>query len=209
MRNSQTNNKKGHQGFPRGIRSEKHFLEYMDDYFVVGDVVEQHLKNYYRDYRVPVKTARRWWNHYLNWGETPTETRRVIRKINKLARRHKTTSLVTNRVIFTVKEIVDENPELYLDEIATELANRMDVYVSISTIHRILKNHIGYSLQVYTEAAAQRDEVERLRYKAALQALVQNPEQVVFIDETHKDRNSSRRRRAWGRRNSGGLVLRR
>ena len=33
--------------------------------------------------------------------------------------------------------------------------------------------------------------------------------QIIVIDETHKDKRASRRRRAWGRRNSGGVALRR
>ena len=33
--------------------------------------------------------------------------------------------------------------------------------------------------------------------------------QIIVIDEIHKDKRASRRRRAWGRRNSGGIALRR
>jgi hypothetical protein len=33
----------------------------------------------------------------------------------------------------------------------------------------------------------------------ALHLLVRNPNQVLLIDETHKDKRSSRRSRAWGR----------
>ena len=36
-----------------------------------------------------------------------------------------------------------------------------------------------------------------------------DPEQVIVIDETHKDKRASRRRRAWGKRNSGGIALKR
>jgi len=31
----------------------------------------------------------------------------------------------------------------------------------------------------------------------------------LFIDETHKDRNASHRRRAWGRRGSDGIAIKR
>jgi len=37
--------------------------------------------------------------------------------------------------------------------------------------------------------------------------LVNHPEQVIVVDETHKDKNASRRRKAWGKRNSGGVAL--
>ena len=37
---------------------------------------------------------------------------------------------------------------------------------------------------------------------------MESADQVIVLDETHKDKNSSRRRRAWGQRNSKGLALR-
>jgi DDE superfamily endonuclease len=57
-------------------------------------------------------------------------------------------------------------------------------------------------LQVVTDKALQQDENERsrYRYKAALSAVLVRPEMVVFIDESHKDKNAARRRRWWSRR---------
>ena len=108
-----------------------------------------------------------------------------------------------------MKSIVDENPELYLDEVAVELVERKDCHLSITTISRTLKDKVGYSLQVCYDSALQRNEAERYQYKYALSALVSDAAQCIFIDETHKDRNASRRRKAWGQKHSGGLALKR
>ena len=43
--------------------------------------------------------------------------------------------------------------------------------------------------------------MERQRYDAALSALVNDVIQVVIAHETHTDKNASRRREAWGKRN--------
>ena len=134
-----------------------------------------------------------------------------MKKLNKLVKKNKATSVVSDSVVETLKEIVDEKPELYLDEIAIELIVRKDCYLSMATIARVLKTRLSYSLQVYAETAKQRDETERIRYKEALASLVTDVGQVIFIDKTHKDQNTSRRRRGWGarNRNTGGLTMRR
>ena len=38
---------------------------------------------------------------------------------------------------------------------------------------------------------------------------MKDPRQLIYIDESHKDRNSSRRRRAWGRKGSDGIAIKR
>jgi transposase len=63
-----------------------------------------------------------------------------------------------------------------------------------------LRNRFGYSLKVFSRIASQRNEADRELYKYVLRGLVNHPNQVVFVDETAKDRNASRRGRAWGRR---------
>jgi hypothetical protein len=61
---------------------------------------------------------------------------------------------------------------------------------------------IGWSLQVATVSAGQRDNEQRQRYIDALDKWVIDPCQLLFIDETHKDRNAARRRRPhWSLRN--------
>ena len=74
----------------------------------------------------------------------------------------------------------------------------LGIFVPISTLWRFLTEKHKYSMQVCYEAAKQRDENERNLYKNSLESLVTSVDQVVFIDETHKDRNSSRKRKAWG-----------
>ena len=99
---------------------------------------------------------------------------------------------------------MEESLELYLGEITEELAQNIGIHLPLSTIYYTLRN----SLQVCYESARQRYEIEREWYREALRHLVYDVEQVIVIDETHKDKRASRRRRAWGIRNSGGIALR-
>mmetsp|Transcript_5987 Transcript_5987/g.9075 ORF Transcript_5987/g.9075 Transcript_5987/m.9075 type:complete len:119 (-) Transcript_5987:228-584(-) len=89
------------------------------------------------------------------------------------------------------------------------ICTRLQVYLPVSTLWKVLSEKINYSMQICYESAAQRNENDRGMYKNALECLVSNPDQVIFVDETHKDKNASRRRKAWGPRNSGGIALRR
>ena len=112
--------------------------------------------------------------------------------------------------IRNLKRIIDNHPEYYLDEYAEELAHRTNATFSLSTISRILKEELGLSLQVCHEVARQRNEGERRLYQRALGKLLdtfKDLDVLIYIDETHKDRNSSRRIRAWVKRNSGGVKL--
>ena len=158
-------------------------------------------------HRVSTRTIRRWFKHYLMWGEYPHETKVKILRFKKKSKFNITTGLVNDNIISTLDAIVKKSPELYLDEIAEELVLQTGVHLPFSTIYRTLRDRLGYSLQVCYDAAKQRDEVERRRYLEALKCLVRDVEQVIVIDETHKDKRASRRRRAWAKRNSGGIAL--
>ena len=57
---------------------------------------------------------------------------------------------------------------------------------------------MGVSLTVIHEKAREAEMHQQLVFKNTLEYVVHHPNQLVCIDETHKDRNTSRRRRAYG-----------
>ena len=58
----------------------------------------------------------------------------------------------------------------------------------------------NYSLQVASDRSYAADEEERSEFLQALADRVINPNQLIFLDESQKDRNSSRRRRCWSKK---------
>ena len=74
-------------------------------------------------HRVSISTVRRWHHHYLSWGEYLHETRVKAMRYRRKCHVSSRTSLVTEEVLQVLKDIVDNNPELYIDEIAEELLN--------------------------------------------------------------------------------------
>ena len=105
---------------------------------------------------------------------------------------------------------MDTHPECYLDEFVSALARVTGVFCHPSTMSRILRYCLGYSLQVLQDISSQRNDILRQEHNDSLKHLLKNSsniKQLIFIDETHKDRSSSRRRRGWGKRNVGGLIV--
>lgn len=102
-----------------------------------------------------------------------------------------------------LRQIVDEEPQRYLDEIQTLLRQRHNIHMSISTICRTVhapseKGGLGYSLKVLETRAQQKNFERRLRFKREMATV--DIRQCIFLDETHKRSNESRRRRGYGRR---------
>jgi len=158
---------------------------------------------------VPVRTLYAWWDHFQEWGEYPFETKERKKRLKRLRSELSVTKKVSIEIISSIQEIIIDHPEYYLDEIQYDLCKTLGVFLSISTIWKVLRDKLGYSMQVCYHAAAQRNEGHRKLYLDALNILVKHPRQLIYIDETHKDKNAARRRKAWGRRNSGGVGLRR
>ena len=101
-----------------------------------------------------------------------------------------------------LQRIIKQKPYLYLDEIQEELfvqTGRSRCY-DCSTIWRVLRYQIKYSLQVVTDRAKQQDIEEQNNYLCALQEIVMDPKMAMFIDEMAKDHNCARRRRHWSPR---------
>ena len=152
-----------------------------------------------KKYAVHRANIYRWWAFYVNWGEIHIvikERMKFVRKKYKLG-----SSRMNPTHLEELKRILDVHPEFYLDEFMEELASRTGVYYSISTISRTLRQKLNYSLKVCYERATQQCEALRGCYRSAVHGYLDNhkdPPMLIFIDETHKDKNASRRRRAWG-----------
>ena len=171
--------------------------------FVVSKAKEEH--------RIPVpdNTLRRWWLHFEEYGEYPFETKKTLKFLRKLGKRFKRTKVVTDDIVQCLKLITEEHPEYYMDKIQMAVCVQKKVFLSTATLMRALKDKLGYSLQVCYDSALQRSQSQRALYKASLKGLVRDPNQLIFVDETHKDKAASRRRKAWGIRDSGGIGIRR
>ena len=130
--------------------------------------MEQIIEKVSQIRNVHAKTIQRWWNHYLEWGELPHETRDKVMKCRRDSKVWRRTKVVTEEIVQTLDDIVSDKPEYYIDEIAEELARRTGVHLPFSTVYRVLKEKLEYSMQVCFEIAAQRDAMERDRFIAGV-----------------------------------------
>lgn len=106
-----------------------------------------------------------------------------------------------------LKKIVDLNPALFLCEMRDKLHARSNVRFSISCIHKTLTGRplangtggLGYSLKYLTFKATRACQRERALYRARLNQ-IDNPSQLIFVDESGVSNESSRRRRGYGKK---------
>ena len=191
-----------------GNRTVTQCLMYVDSFMEEGLSRQEAVKATSKLFNIAKSNIRRWWIFYDKYGETHII---VSKKLQQLRKRYGSTRVSMNdNTIHELQRIVDAHPEYYLDELVASVARVCGVLYHPSTISRVLRRKLGYSLQVLQEVATQRNELLRESYRSALRHLLKNGHSVsslVFIDETHKDRSASRRRRGWGKRNSGGLLI--
>jgi len=141
-------------------------------------------------------TMRRWYIHYQQYGEIPEETKKRTQKRKRTTPEAETATKFTTQQLSFLKMIVDDSPHLYLDEISERYHQKFsDDSKSDCSIWNALTKRMNYRLKVYTEIALQRCEQERAKFDYALKLMVRNPNQVILIDETNKDKNAGRRRR--------------
>mmetsp|Transcript_16445 Transcript_16445/g.35977 ORF Transcript_16445/g.35977 Transcript_16445/m.35977 type:complete len:385 (+) Transcript_16445:971-2125(+) len=143
---------------------------------------------------VPARTVRRWRQHYCIFGELPCETRKTRKRLG-LRRNGRRT--MTPQVIATLKSIVVNHRWQYLDELQDQLLRRTGVLVHPTTIFRALTRELRLTLKCAYAKASQRNELRRAQYQGMMDCITGDPWQFIFIDETAKDRNASRRRRYW------------
>ena len=141
---------------------------------------------------IDAQKLRRWMQYYIQYGEIPG-------KRKKRRRRNNQTKTFTEDDDDTLLAIITRSPQLFLDEISQELTRLRGKTWSDSSIWRRL-HRLGYSLQVAIFRARQAQEEEQELFYTRLEQNVSRVEQIIIIDETHKSKSASRRRRAWGLR---------
>jgi hypothetical protein len=149
-----------------------------------------------------VKTLRNWFNHFMIFGETPARTEQYCQHIQRTygdSARIRKKGWVHDELLM---EIVEDQPDLYLDEIQIRIFVVTGLLFCTSYIWKNLKRK-GYTLRVGSAVASQQDHEERIRYLEAREKAIKTPEMVVFIDEVSKGRNEARRRRRWAKRGTG------
>ncbi|KJA17558.1 hypothetical protein HYPSUDRAFT_146386, partial [Hypholoma sublateritium FD-334 SS-4] len=86
-------------------------------------------------------------------------------------------------------------PDAYLDEMQELLETRQGVAVSKSSVWRALMRS-GYTMKKLTRDALERNEMKRALYREKC-GYEYTPEQLVFVDESSFDRQTSIRGKAW------------
>jgi transposase len=158
--------------------------------------VKGYKREMMRDPNLPsTSTIKRWIKHYLFYGETPAESKRLNRKRKRSSDWDDSDSEYSDTS--NLREIVTEHPYLFLDEIQMRLFYKTHKWFSVKTVYYHMKD-IGFSLKVAYEVASQRDEEERADWRLWLLELGPDiGEKLIFIDETHKGVKEMRSRRHW------------
>ena len=155
---------------------------------------------------VGLSTLRTWKDHWDMYGETPTATaNRDKRRRNLITRRNAGSRVMSTLQTDVLRNLVLNEPSLYLDEIQDELHTLTGLVVSRTTIWRFITDKMKWSLRIFTSRASQQDVFLRDEYKRALWQW-HDPSWFVFIDETSRGAKEGRRRRGWAPRGKDNTL---
>src|ERR1700685_3263645 len=134
---------------------------------------------------VSLQSIQRWQSNFNQYGS-------VIPPRNPLQGRPHTLNANTRHDLCTM---LDESPELFLDEIQDWVAVSHDIGLSKSALHYLIRD-AGLTYKLLHKAASERDEEARETFHTFMREHLV-AEQVVTADETSKDDQTIFRR--WGR----------
>ena len=138
---------------------------------------------------VSSKSIKRWHNNYETRGRVdPPSFLRGRRRI------------LSADAIVDLRELIQENPELYLVEIRQWLALYHEVQISTTALHDNLRE-LGLTRKIMRRAAAERDHELRANWMYDILSTY-TAEQMVILDESSKDGRTLIRK--YGRAVSGG-----
>jgi DDE superfamily endonuclease len=142
-------------------------------------------------------TLQRWLDYYRQFGEAPARSKRNKNKRTSIGKLRTTGRGAFNRDHeLVLHSIIEHQPQLYLDEMQDEMVKLTGKLWSTSTIWMKLHT-LGYSLKTIVHRAKQQSQRELNDYHSRMRDRVTHPRQCLFLDETARGENASRRRRAW------------
>ena len=112
--------------------------------------------------RISVSTISRWHEHYLSFGELPYVTNTFLKKLQQKGGKFRKNSRWPKAHIQALEDILESNPEFYLDEIIEHLFILTGTLYSPPTISRVLWYDLHRKLIVYNDVAFKRNEKLRL-----------------------------------------------
>ncbi|KAJ7212311.1 hypothetical protein GGX14DRAFT_361791 [Mycena pura] len=127
------------------------------------------------------------------WQQQLEETHTLARRKSETACRPRT---ILPPFLQVLRDLLDESPALYLDELADYFSIVHDENIPISTIADSLRE-LGYQRKVLRRVAAQRDNILRAQWMQLIQRNFE-ARQMVFTDESSKDGHTLARRYGRG-----------
>lgn len=95
-----------------------------------------------------------------------------------------------------IRELLEKDKELYLDEVLDQLQDTFGIKISITTLWRTLRR-LRFSHKQSSPKAIERDSERRSVYMNDIAEIAPNPEMLMFTDESAKDERTSSRRYGW------------
>jgi transposase len=139
-------------------------------------------------YSINESSCIRYYKCYLQFGSVPAEGYHLMKR-NSIK--------WTNRNIAILKRIVDAQPYLYLDEITDLLYEEVGIKFSYQSISTQLKK-MKYTRKVMYEKAMQQIAKDKEEFIETCRLNIIRPEMAIYIDESNKNRQSTRRKYGYG-----------
>lgn len=95
-----------------------------------------------------------------------------------------------------ITALIRRRPCMYLDEIQDQLANSRGAAVSVTTIYQALRR-MSYTRKRVSAVALERNEEARNVFMNQMADLVTNLDQLMFVDESARNRRTSARQWGW------------
>ena len=145
--------------------------------------------------KIPKITKNRWEKVIQEYGTIPVDCKKE--RYSKKGRRQQTHGM-NEEIENHLRAITREQADLSIDEIRDELVKRTGITFAPSTISCTLKR---LKIKLNTRGSINRkvDETKLMDYFDTVLDMESTTEQLIFVDESAKDKYSARRRKVWTR----------